>query len=51
MLHTLLLKKLEHVGHKWVIHMWVTSGLFCGSVDQMGQQQVLPTFNPDLHHT
>ena len=26
-------------------HMWVTSGLFCGSVDQMGQQ-VRPTFNP-----
>ena len=26
-------------------HMWVTSGLFCGSVGQMGQQ-VWPTFNP-----
>ena len=26
-------------------HMWVTSGLFCGSVGQMGQQ-VRPTFNP-----
>ena len=25
--------------------MWVTSGLFCGSVDQMGHQ-VRPTFNP-----
>ena len=29
---TLLLKrKLQHVGHKWVIAMWVTSGLFSGS--------------------
>ena len=27
-------------------NMWVTSGLFCGSVSQMGQQ-VQPTFNPD----
>ena len=26
-------------------HMWVTSGLFCGSVDQ----QVWPTFNPDSY--
>ena len=31
---TLFLKrKLQHVGHKWVI-----SGFFCGSVGQMGQQ-------------
>ena len=31
---TLLLKrKLQHVGHKWVL-----SRLFCGSVGQMGQQ-------------
>ena len=52
---TLLLKrKLQHVGHKWVIcgsqvgHMWVTSGLFDGSVGQMGRQ-VQPTFNPDRH--
>ena len=29
---TLLLKrKLQHVGHKWVIAMWITSGLFSGS--------------------
>ena len=27
-------------------HMWITSGLFCGSVGQMGEQ-VRPTFNPD----
>ena len=27
-------------------HMWVTSGLLCGSVGQMGQQ-VWPTFNPE----
>ena len=27
--------------------MWVTSGLFCGSVGQ----QVRPTFNPDSHCT
>ena len=26
-------------------HMWVISGLLCGSVGQMGQQ-VRPTFNP-----
>ena len=30
-------KKLQRVGHKWVIYMWITSGLFCGSVDQMAQ--------------
>ena len=29
-------------------HMWVTSGLFCGSVGQMGQQ-VLLTFNCVTH--
>ena len=46
--HALLLKrKFQHVGHKWVIAMWVTSGLFCGSVSQLGQQ-VQPTFNPEL---
>ena len=28
-----------------VDHMWVTSGLFCGSVSQMGQQMRY-TFNP-----
>ena len=28
-------------------HMWVTSGLLCGSVGQVGQQ-VWPTFNPGL---
>ena len=28
-------------------HMWVTSGLFCGSVGQM-DQQVRPTFNPGV---
>ena len=28
-------------------HTWVTSGLFCGSVNQTGQQ-VRPTFNPVL---
>ena len=32
-----------------VDHMWVTSGLFCGSVGQM-DQQVRPTFNPDYNH-
>ena len=31
--------------NKWVIAMWVTSGLSYGSVGQMGQQ-VQPTFNP-----
>ena len=29
-------------------HMWVTSGLFCRSVGQTGQQ-VWPTFNPDVY--
>ena len=39
-------KKLRHVGHNYVIIiMWVTFGLFCGSVGQMGQQGQ-PTFNP-----
>ena len=28
-------------------HMWVTSGLLCGSVGQVGQQ-VKPTFNSAL---
>ena len=37
MLHLLLKGKLKHVGH-----MWITSGLFYGSVGQMGQQ-VRPT--------
>ena len=32
----------KHVGH-----MWVTSGLFCGSVCQIGHH-VWPTFNPSL---
>ena len=35
-------RKLEHVGHKWVI-----SGLLCGLVDQVGQW-VWPPFNPVL---
>ena len=34
------------MGHNWVIAMWVTSGLFCGSVGQMGQQE-RPIFNPN----
>ena len=38
------IRKLQHMGHKWVV--WVTSGLFCGSVGQMGQQ-VQPTLYPD----
>ena len=37
--HITFERKLQHVGH-----MWVTSGLFCVSVDQVGQQ-VRPTFN------
>ena len=36
-------RKLQHVDHQWV-----TSELFCGSVDQMGHQ-VQPTFNPVLY--
>ena len=41
----LLKRKLQYGGHKWVIYMWVTSGLLCacGSVCQ----QVWLTFNPD----
>ena len=31
-------------------HMWVTSGLFCGSVGQMGHQ-VWPTFNPGFFYS
>ena len=43
---TLLLKrKLQHEGHKWAI-----SGIFCGSVGQVGQQ-VQPTFNPDCRQS
>ena len=30
-------------------HMWVTSGLLCGSVGQV-DQQVWPTFNPESHN-
>ena len=33
-----LKRKLQHVHGSQVGHMWVTSGLFCGSVGQMGQQ-------------
>ena len=33
MLHYTFKRKLQYVGHKWVM-----SGLFCGSVGQMGQQ-------------
>ena len=45
MLHWLLLKKKISICGSQVGHMWVTSGLLCGSVGQMGQQ-VWPTFNP-----
>ena len=40
-------KKKTSTCRSQVGHMWVTSGLFCGSVNQMGQQ-VRPTVNPDV---
>ena len=43
---TLLLKKVTSTCGSQVGHMWVASGLFCGSLGQMGQQ-VWPTFNPE----
>ena len=35
---------LKHVVSKENFNMWITSGLFCGSVGQMGQR-AQPTFN------
>ena len=43
--YVILLKKLQHVGHKWVI---CGSHLDC-SVGQMGQQ-VRPSFNPNTNY-
>ena len=38
-----------HETRSQVGHVWVTSGLFCRPVGQMGQQ-VQPTFNPASLH-